>query len=141
MANFTENKINTIWSKAKIVEKIVVDGKEITLNPSKYRQDACGAWIEFDEYGKQTNFGWEIDHSFPISQGGTDHAENLMAFHWKNNKSKADSFPTFKVVTIAEGNKNIEVEQERYFMESFVNKIKQLYPTNYELQQIISKQE
>ena len=31
MPNFTDDKIRTVWEKAIIVEKIIVDGKEIKV--------------------------------------------------------------------------------------------------------------
>ena len=44
-----------VWEKAKVVDGVDKDKK---------RKDACGAWIEWDNYGDTTKngSGWEIDH-------------------------------------------------------------------------------
>lgn len=34
-------------------------------NPDMVRKDACGAWIVWNHYGKDTPFGWEIGPIFP----------------------------------------------------------------------------
>jgi|SRR5690606_7529170 len=36
------------------------------------------------------NFGWTIDHIFPIKLGGTDDNNNLEPMHWENNQAKGD---------------------------------------------------
>ncbi len=44
-------------------------------------------------YGKQTDYGWEIDHSKPISKGRTNHLNNLQAMQREQNKDKGDKYP------------------------------------------------
>ena len=48
MANFTQEKINAAWEKAKTV---------LGYDSNKYRQDSAGAWMQKDKYGKEENFG------------------------------------------------------------------------------------
>lgn len=40
MANFTDDK--TVWQNARTVDN---------YDPNKFRQDACGAWMAWDNYG------------------------------------------------------------------------------------------
>lgn len=81
-SGFDERWINAVWSKANIVP-----GYDANL----YRKDVCGAWIERKSYGTTTKWGWEIDHVFPVSQGGNDALTNLQPLHWQNNRGKGDT--------------------------------------------------
>ncbi len=120
MANFSEDKINAVWSKAQ---------KDEEYDENEHRKDACGAWIARSEYGKQTEEGWDIDHSFPLAMGGDNSEFNLQALHWRNNRSKADSFPEFKGCIVAKGETNVEKEQDFTFEEALLS-FKKLYPNN-----------
>ena len=74
------------------------------------RKDACGAWIFKEHFGlKDSEFGWEIDHVFPVIMGGDDFEQNLRALHCKNNESKGDDYPVYESVIQASGIKNIKV--------------------------------
>ena len=56
------------------------------------RKDACGAWMRWEDYGDtDSQYGWEIDHTVPVSLGGLSHQSNLRALHWKNNRAKSNS--------------------------------------------------
>ena len=44
-------------------------------------------------YGKQSEMGWELDHKFPKSKGGTDSSRNLQAVQWEENRKKSDTYP------------------------------------------------
>ncbi len=49
----------------------------------------CWKPIAFSNYGNHGARGaWEIDHSVPKSQGGTDHLNNLYAAHTICNRAK-----------------------------------------------------
>ena len=97
---FTEEQIEKVWQKAKIMPN---------NNPDVFRQDYAGAWIKRDQYGRRdTTYGWEIDHNKPLSQGGTDEIENLLPLHWRNNQSKGDNYPRWTFVLSSEENRNVE---------------------------------
>jgi len=41
-------------------------------NPDKYRKDVCGAMMGKSSFRKDSQFGWEVDQTLPISKGGKD---------------------------------------------------------------------
>lgn len=98
-----EEKKEYTWNRAQIVEGYDRD---------TVRKDACGAWILKDHYGMRDSiFGWEVDHVFPIALGGDDFVQNLRAMQWENNVSKGDDYPSYMSAIQSEGNKNIRKEE------------------------------
>ena len=83
--NFTNNETlkNAAWQKALIV---------VTHDPNDARKDRFGNWIVWNDYGKKTQFGWEIDHVTPVSWGGLDSHSNVAATHWQANRQKSNNF-------------------------------------------------
>ena len=61
-------------------------------------------------------FGWEIDHVYPTSRLNMmgiprklwNHPLNIRAMHWKNNFSKANSFPQYTSAVVDCGFTNME---------------------------------
>ena len=50
----------------------------------------CYGRLSFSNYANHGSRGaWEVEHSRPLSQGGTDHLNNLYAAHISCNRSKA----------------------------------------------------
>ena len=61
---------------------------------------------------KDSEFGWEIDHVFPVIMGGDDFEQNLRAMHWKNNESKGDDYPEYESIVRAYGGKNVKLKSD-----------------------------
>ena len=81
---FDQTTIASVWRKGR-----VIDG----YDPSVYRRDMCGSAMRFSDYGKQTDYGWEVDHIRPVSRNGSDDLSNLQPLHWQNNRRKGDAYP------------------------------------------------
>lgn len=82
---FSDLQKLVVWRKATIVPGV---------NPNIRRKDCCGAWIEYYQYGNtDSQFGWEIDHIWPVSRGGGDELVNLQPLQWENNRAKGDQSP------------------------------------------------
>jgi len=51
----------------------------------------CGKKLAWKNYGKPGERGaWEVDHSVPISRGGTDYLRNLVPTCIECNRNKGD---------------------------------------------------
>lgn len=115
--------INQIWEKAKTVE---------SFDASMIRKDCCGAWILKSEFGnRNSKFGWEIDHVYPVSKGGDDTVMNLRPMQWENNNSKGEDFPVYNVVVRANGNDNVRNSTQFKVNENLIAKLHTIY--NFQL--------
>lgn len=108
---YTREQLDAIWARG-----IPVDG----YDPNIIRHDACGAWILRSSYNEEgSEYGWEVDHICPkalLSKRGIedaliDNEENLRPLHWKNNRSKSADYPDYTVVTVADGEKNVDCKK------------------------------
>lgn len=89
MANFSDDTIQKVWAKAKIVP-----GND----PNIWRKDQCDAWIGRKFYGDRScEYGWEIDHITPVSNGGSDVISNLRPLQWDNNAARQAGRLTCKI--------------------------------------------
>lgn len=96
---FDDETINRIWEKGRTVEGV---------DPSKFRKDACGAWIARNKFRKgDSEFGWVVDHIYPRSMGGGDDLVNLRPLNIQNNISKSNSYPAYVACVTSSGEKNI----------------------------------
>ncbi len=76
-----QKKKDEVWNKGQKVR-----GKDSDL----YRKDKFGNTMYKPSYGKNSDMGWEIDHSKPQSKGGTDHLNNLQPMNTQANRQKSD---------------------------------------------------
>jgi 5-methylcytosine-specific restriction endonuclease McrA len=72
-----------VWNKGSKIR-----GK----NPELYRKDNLGNEMYYPSYGKNSEKGWVIDHSKPLSKGGTDHLNNLQPLNTKANLKKSNKY-------------------------------------------------
>ena len=103
---FTPEQIDAVWQKAQgqlkthsLIHKIsTVFNKGI--KQGTHCVDDYGHVIARDEFGQETECGWEIDHIHPVEkrstyagnekgEGSIDDLENLRVLHWKSNATKA----------------------------------------------------
>lgn len=76
-----QDKKDDVWEKGSQIR-----GKD----PDLYRKDKFGHILFKHSYGKDSEMGWEIDHSKPVSKGGTDHLNNLQPMNPKANRQKGN---------------------------------------------------
>jgi hypothetical protein len=80
------------WSEVTKLE-VWHQANPIPGRPSNlWRRDFCGFAIRYTDFGNRDSmYGWEIDHIYPVSKGGNDDIRNLQPLNWKNNAEKGDS--------------------------------------------------
>ena len=61
MSKFSSKRLDQIWEKGGTIRR-----KDFNL----YRSDICGNTLYYHSYRKDTQMGWSVDHSKPVSKGG-----------------------------------------------------------------------
>jgi hypothetical protein len=85
--SFDRSTVEAVWQKGQVVSG---------YDPTQYRKDTCGAWMERASYGvTKSNMGWEVDHEQPVAKGGGDELSNLQPLIWQNNRHKGDNYPNW----------------------------------------------
>ncbi len=124
---WSEDIIQYVWNRASVVEG---------FDESRFRKDACGAWIIRDKYGdKDSLYGWEIDHIVPqvlleekgYNQNDIDNNNNLRALQHDNNASKSDDYPSYTAVVTSEGSANVNVTKYLVVNEKKQEMLRKLY--------------
>ena len=83
MSNFSKERLDQIWNKGRTIR-----GKD----PDLYRADKFGNTMYRHSYGLYSPMGWNVDHSKPQAEGGTDHLNNLQPMNSRANNSKNDKY-------------------------------------------------
>jgi hypothetical protein len=105
-------------------------------DPATERLDACGAWIHYADFeNHDSDYGWEIDHVYPISKLRSkkiprqlwNHSTNIRAMHWKNNQSKANSYPYYLTLVESKGDVNIDCSKTYNVEESLQYSLRCLF--------------
>jgi hypothetical protein len=78
-----KDEIEKVWDKGRKIQ-----GK----NPDLYRKDSHGNPIYKHSYGKNGSLSWHIDHSVPVSVGGSDSLRNKQPLQAKANLQKSDKY-------------------------------------------------
>ena len=65
------------------LRKLAAWYKASSVAGAAYRIDCDGRSIVWEEYGKYTDSGWQIDYILATAAGGTDQLFNLRARHWR----------------------------------------------------------
>ena len=80
---YDQARLLLIWQKGRVIK-----GR----NPNLYRCDCYGNIIYWHSYGQFTTMGWEVDHSKPKCEGGTDHLNNLQPMQTLANRVKSGKY-------------------------------------------------
>lgn len=127
--NLSEKEKDRIFRKARKIEGLDAD---------EWRMDACDAIIHRSSYGRGDDFfGWEVDHIVPkslleengVPQDLIDDFQNLRPLNWRNNVSKGNDYPSYKVEIQSEdgGESNVIRSRRRTVNQAKQKELRELY--------------
>ena len=127
--NLSEKEKDRIFRKARKIEGLDAD---------EWRMDACNAIIHRSSFGRDDEFfGWEVDHIVPkslleengVPQDLIDDFQNLRPLNWRNNVSKGNDYPSYKVEIQSEdgGESNVIRSRRRTVNQVKQKELRELY--------------
>jgi len=69
---------DAVWKKGKKIKG---------YNSDEWRKDVYDNIINYNDHGKTTEYGWDIDHYIPKSKRGSDDISNLHPVQYSKNRS------------------------------------------------------
>ena len=96
-----------IWHRAKVVEG---------YDANKRRKDMAGAWIEWDQFETQDEYGWRVSPLIPLSKGGSMNWMALIPLHWQNAQSRGEDFRRYTTIVSSNGDTNAQIEKHWDFL-------------------------
>ena len=93
---YSEDIIQEVWNKATVVAD---------NDPTVWRKDECGAWIQRSMHGdRSSQYGWEIDC---ISTDESQDLANLRPLQWQNSIGKGDGKIRCRVTAVGVDNREV----------------------------------
>ena len=93
---FDEAMILAVWEKGHIDHR----------DPTKWRKDACGAWMSFEEHENQkSSFGWRISRR--DGDDKNDALDNFQPLQWQNHVLTAAAGGHLRCAIAAKGDVNV----------------------------------
>ena len=96
-----------IWNRAKVVEG---------YDANQRRKDIAGAWIEWDQFETEDEYGWRVYPLIPLSKGGSIDWMSLIPLHWQNAQSRGENFPYYTTTISSKDDTNIRMEKHWNFL-------------------------
>jgi hypothetical protein len=97
---------NAVWKKGKKING---------YDPNEWRKDIYDNIINYNDHGKTTKYGWEIDHYIPKAKNGSDNITNLHPVQYSKNRKmgiKMNSKDKLNWFTALEEERNIIVNKK-----------------------------
>lgn len=85
-----------IWHRVKAIED---------YDPDERRKDMAAAWIEWDQFETEGEYGWALYPLIPLFKFGSMDWMSLLPLHWQNARSHGENFPYYDTcLTLASKN-------------------------------------